>query len=143
MKSSGHQRLLREILADEKVEQLRANSLGRMLAVARQRRRRRIVLSGVGASLVIAMTAMVSMQRASRDPSLARSPIRPAATHRVDESPAAPLALAKSGSVKVLDDEQLLALFSERSVALIGRPGEQQLVFLDDAISAHAPMKKP
>jgi hypothetical protein len=36
-------------------------------------------------------------------------------------------------SVRILDDQQLLALFPGSSVALIGRAGEQRLMFLDAA----------
>jgi hypothetical protein len=33
--------------------------------------------------------------------------------------------------VKLINDDELLALFPDRPVALIGKPGQQQLVFLD------------
>jgi hypothetical protein len=35
--------------------------------------------------------------------------------------------------IKVISDEDLLALFPDRSMALLGPPGQQQLVFLDKA----------
>jgi hypothetical protein len=34
--------------------------------------------------------------------------------------------------VKLITDDELLALFPDRPVALIGKPGQQQLVFLDE-----------
>jgi hypothetical protein len=38
---------------------------------------------------------------------------------------------ATTSHVQFINDDQLLALFPDRSVALIGKPGEQRLVFLD------------
>ena len=42
---------------------------------------------------------------------------------------------ADTVKVKFITDEELLALFPDRPVALIGRPGHQQLVFLDKSTS--------
>jgi hypothetical protein len=33
--------------------------------------------------------------------------------------------------VKIINDEELFALFPNRAMALIGSPGHQQLIFLD------------
>jgi len=117
MKPSGHDRLLGGILADESVERLRASSLAGMLAAGRRRRRRRAIVSGATASLVIVTLAFVLLQREPR----------PRATIVSDGPPPAATALR----VKIINDEQLLALFPGRSVALIGTPGSQRLVFLE------------
>jgi hypothetical protein len=37
--------------------------------------------------------------------------------------------------VKFINDEELLALFPGRPLALVGKPGEQQLVFLDQLVA--------
>jgi hypothetical protein len=37
--------------------------------------------------------------------------------------------------VRVISDEELFALFPGRSLALVGPPGHQQLVFLDEPVS--------
>ncbi len=37
-------------------------------------------------------------------------------------------------SIRVLNDEQLLALFKDRPVALVGQPGNQRLLLLDEPI---------
>jgi hypothetical protein len=115
MNRSEHDRLLREILADDKIAALRESSLAEMLQVGRQRRRRRVLVSTLGASLAIVMTLLVVSRRHSPGPV------------NVVPPPAAP----KSAGVKMITDQQLLALFPDRSVALVGRPGEQRFVFLD------------
>jgi hypothetical protein len=38
---------------------------------------------------------------------------------------------AAAQPIKVISDEELFALFPRRSLALIGSPGHQKLVFLD------------
>jgi hypothetical protein len=42
----------------------------------------------------------------------------------------------KIGEIKLITDEELFALFPGRSVALIGKPGHQQLVFLNNQTQA-------
>ncbi|HUR60515.1 MAG TPA: hypothetical protein VM029_22535 [Opitutaceae bacterium] len=113
MNPSEQDRLLREVLADEALEQRRAASLEGMLGAVRLRKRRRALATSVLATLTVALTiALVAQRRldAPRDRTIAPSP-RPA--------------------VARISDDQLLALFADRSVALIGQPGQQQLVFLD------------
>lgn len=127
MKRQDHDRLLREILADEKVEGLREASLSQGLGQLRQRRRRRAVLSGVTASLAVAMIALVISRRMTPQRS---SEIVP----EVMSPPNTP-------KVTVISDDQLLALFSERPVALVGAPGNQQLLFLDQRSDASAAAK--
>ena len=41
----------------------------------------------------------------------------------------------EESGVKMISDEELFALFPGRSLALIGKPGHQQLVFLDTPAS--------
>jgi hypothetical protein len=43
----------------------------------------------------------------------------------------APAAPSETSDVKIISDDELFALFPGRSMALIGTPGQQQLVFLD------------
>jgi hypothetical protein len=38
----------------------------------------------------------------------------------------------KSGEVRFITDNELLALFGDRAVGLIGKPGHQMLVFYDN-----------
>jgi hypothetical protein len=113
MKRSHQDRLLREVLADENLEAVRTASLEQGVALLRRRRRRRVLLSGTAASLAFAAILLLSSRQ-----------------HPSHEQPAAIVPTAISG-VKLIDDEQLLALFPDRTVALVGAPGRQELVFLD------------
>ena len=113
MKRSEQDRLLREILEDESLAQLRGDSLARGLDVLRRRRQRRgaVMSSMVAAAMLIAIALVI------RRPAKIISATPPAAP--------------RTAGVKFIDDQQLLALFPDRSVALFGPPGHQQLVFLD------------
>ena len=112
MKRSDQDRLLDEVFTDENVEQLRAASLAGALTALRSRRRRRAYVSGAAASLALAVAVFVAIR------------------HRTPEEAIVTPPAPKTNAVKIISDEQLLALFPDRSVALIGRPGEQRLVFL-------------
>jgi hypothetical protein len=120
-------RLLREILADENLERLREASLERGLASLRARRRRRAVLPSIAAVAALAAILAVLFPRQGRN-----------ATRIAASDPLPATSLSK---VKVIDDEQLLALFPDRAVALIGAPGNQKLVFLDSAVMSIAAEK--
>ena len=115
MKPSDRDQLLGEILRDEKLERVRTASLDGMLGAVRCRRRQRAALSGAGVAMALAAVILVVTHRAPPPP----------------EKNAPPE--TASSRVHIVTDEQLLALFPHRSVALIGRPGEQRLVFLDGA----------
>lgn len=123
MKRSELDRLSRDILADENLEVLRAASLDGGLARLRTRHRRRAVLSGF-ATAVVAVAALLFL----------KSSPSPVAHHVANEAPAVP-------RIKMIDDQELLALFPDRSVALVGSPGDQKLIFLDAPDSTSSPAK--
>ena len=120
MKPSEQDRVLGSILADENVERVRASSLAGILAVSAQRRRRRAIFSGAAAAAVLLMAAFVLSPRAARP--------TPAITN------AAPV--PERSRVKSITDDQLLALFPGRNVALVGARGAQRLMFLDEGKEA-------
>ena len=117
MKRSDQDRLLREILADDALEQVRQATLAAGMGTLRRRRRVRALAVGAGASLALVLACVALVHR--RAP-MAGTPLPPAA-------PAPETGIA----VKWIDDEQLLARFSDRGVALVGPPGRQKLVFFD------------
>lgn len=119
MKSSDRDHLLRNVLADEALEQARATSLEAMLRSVRRRRQRRALVTGGAATLVVALSLAVLIQR------------WPAGARDEVSSPTTP-----APAVRTISDEQLLALFADRSVALVGRDGAQQLLFFDAPKSA-------
>ena len=117
--------LLNELLTGAEAADFRQASLDRSLAALR-RRRQIWERSQLGALLLalglLAATAFAPWGRAS-------APRRPA------RRPVTEQLASISGPTRITDD-QLLALFPNRPVALIGRPGHQELVFLDETRQA-------
>jgi hypothetical protein len=120
MKRSEHEKLLTHILPGEDGADFERASLEHGLSCLRQQRRRRHLLraSGIAAVLSLISLAFVlkSHQPISRDSSAQLASTPPPAT---------------ASHVEFINDDQLLALWPDRSVALIGKPGQQWLVFLD------------
>lgn len=130
MNPSDRDHLLRDILADEKVEQLRQTSLDRGLATLRARRRRRRLFPAVASSLAaVALFAILTSAPRERE-----APVAGVASPALSTTPS---------SLKIIDDRELLALFPDRSVALIGEPGNQKLFFLDTGSSRAARAQSP
>lgn len=115
MKPSEQDRLLREILTDDALESVRAATLVAGVATLRRRRRRRaLAASAMALAIVVLLFATIMPRRTTSSLAPPRSVSTATMTH-----------------VKWIDDERLLALFPERGVALVGRPGAQRLVLLD------------
>ena len=129
MKHSKRDQLLKEILTGDDLSDFRQASLERGLAVIRrQRQRRHVVHACVLASLPFLLVAGILIRRAIETPPGRMASANPAAN-------ALPAPRAGSREVKFITDEELFALFPNRSLALIGKPGNQQLVFLDQRIA--------
>ena len=125
MKRTEQDRLLNELLAGEELDSFRRTSLERGLAaIRRQQRRRSAVRWSVGVALPLALAVGVFLG-APRGP---RSRGTPAAASVRAEVPSPK---PETAGVSRITDDELLALFPDRPVALIGKPGVQQLVFLD------------
>jgi hypothetical protein len=127
MKRHERDQLLNEILGNDEVSGFRQASLEQGLAALRKARsRRRAWRTGALVALpALLAVAVLIHQRPTSSVSSVTSvtsvPVaRPTATPRQATS-----------SVKFITDEELFALFPNRSLALIGPPGHQQLVFLD------------
>jgi hypothetical protein len=116
-------RLLNEILAGDELEQFRRASENQMLnAVKRSRRQRRATRIIALCSLpLLAALALVVTHHTASTRTASNHPQTPPQTATVSQNP----------SVQTIDDEQLFALFPDRPMALVGPPGHQQLVFLD------------
>jgi peptidoglycan/LPS O-acetylase OafA/YrhL len=125
MKHPEHERLLNEIVTGEELADFREASLQHALAAVRRRRRRQW-FARLGALAVVPLLAALGIL-VSRSP---KPPLREMAA-----SNASPVAVTaaqpRTAPVKFISDDELLALFPDRPVALIGKPGQQQLVFLD------------
>lgn len=114
MKRSDQDRLLRDVLADDALDHLRATALDQVLAAARRRRQRRALLS-TAAAFIVAVSVFIASRSTNEPPAVAATPTAAAATP----------------AVATINDEQLLAIFADRAVALVGQPGQQTLMFLD------------
>jgi len=130
MKSSERDRLLQEILAGDDLTEFRQASLDHGLTLVRRLRHRRraarlCAVVGMPLLLVLGMLFRLSPQVAK--------PTGPSSTAAASAGPASP---ARNPAVKVITDEELFSLFHNRPVALLGKPGQQQLVFLDARASS-------
>ncbi len=123
MKESEPDLLLDEILASEELEDLRRSTLKHGLAaVRRTRRTRKAALVGVAGFALIASAVLLVFERPVRllvrggqhSPSVAQVTVPPPRT--------------QTEAFERIGDKELLALFPNQSVALIGAPGHRQLL---------------
>jgi hypothetical protein len=120
MKRSDQEQLLREILEEGEGTDFRAASLARGLDFLR-RRQRRVGMARVCAAGVLAGLLVFGL--------VWHPALRPGATRMAVVTASAPP--TETGKVKIITDEELFALFPNRAMALIGPPGQQELIFLD------------
>jgi hypothetical protein len=123
MKNHQKESFLREVLGDDRLAEFREQSLLKGIYLLRRERRRRLIFRTGLASAVVCVLLFSLTQRPKSPPLQSNlAPVRP--VHREPS--------AKSVTpVKHLTDDELFALFPNRPVALIGKPGNQRLVFLD------------
>lgn len=122
-RNSEREELLADVLVED--EPLRAATLKAGLDEMRRLGKRRHAMrtgSVVGMSVIVLATLVwanrfVLSGRKAMDPS---SPV----SHAEEVIPGT--------SIHVVNDEQLLDLFRDRPVALVGSPGNQQLLLLDE-----------
>jgi hypothetical protein len=128
MNRSEQDRLLREILDEGDTANFRAASLARGLDMLQQRKRRHRLTQACATAIVpcLLISALVFHQLSRSSPT---SPsVAPALATGAD-----------TAKVKIINDEELFALFPNRAMALIGSPGQQQLVFLDHDRASEQP----
>ncbi len=126
MKHSRADRLLKQILAGDDLADFRRASLEHGLAsIRRQRHRQRIIGLCAFASVALLFALGILLNRKPGHPEMQTASSPPPVTHA--RSPQ-----TQSSDVKFITDEELFALFPNRPMALIGKPGHQQLVFLDN-----------
>ncbi|HMP82259.1 MAG TPA: hypothetical protein PKA41_06065 [Verrucomicrobiota bacterium] len=120
MKTPDEDKLLNEILTDDRLLNARQTSLENALAALRRRRQLRRTMQTVAAVLVLVAGLAVFLSQQSQQARVAISQTKPVA---VSPSPV-------ESRVQTLSDEELFALFPGQAVALIGKPGNQQFVVL-------------
>lgn len=116
--------LLDEVLSQN--NELRANTLDRGLKQLRRRqvsRRRTQIFSGIMAVLFLAV--LISRNWPDGRVTVASGPAQPGG--RVS------LGTIKGTPIQMISDEELLEVFKDRPVALVGRSGRRELLILDEA----------
>lgn len=116
--------MLNEILADERMAELRLFSLSDALGEMRQARRRRRQCYAVIVGLPLVLSAALLVFKAGQNKTESNKAVVSAPRPVARVSP-------KEADTHTLSDEELFALFPGRRMALIGKPGRQELVFLD------------
>ncbi len=131
MKPPEQSNLLKEILAGDELADFRQASLEQGLNSLRQRRRRSVRIGSV--FLMSLLFVLVFLSRRTPENSRQQiASIKPIAT-------ALPTPPAGGQDTKLITDEELFALFPNRPMALVGKPGGQQLVFLDWSSKSRQP----
>lgn len=126
MNQSDQDRLLKELLAEEASSGFRQASLERTVVAMRRRRQ----LQRVSSVCAVAALMGIVLWQTTTDHRIVSSGTQMAsnATTVIVQQPA-------RTKVQTITDDELLALFPDRPVALIGKPGQQRLVFLDEQIN--------
>lgn len=127
MKPSDHRELWDDALADSLPAGFADEALATMLGSARKRRRQRAAMKGATV-LALILTALFFALRPVPNASVKTGSVT------VQQLPDPPAPAAKPEAppqIQVLSDEELLAQFPGRAVAIIGSGDSKQLVFLD------------
>ena len=123
MRRNDQDELWRDCLAGDEVQDFKQEALAQMLVAVRRRKRRQHMIR-LGALAIIPAAALLAFYFRPHE---MVSPIQ-----SVSASPTVkPAAPPQQQPVGIISDEELFALFPGRSMALIGRPGDQRLIFLD------------
>src|SRR5438270_6844447 len=136
MNQLDRDKLFHELLAPDGGTGLRERSLQQgLVALRRERRKRQVVRGGILLCLPLLIFAALTLGRGpARQPKLRNSSPELAFSSTLRP---------KTSEVKIISDEELFALFPRRSLALIGKPGHQLLVFLDEPVASAVDGSKP
>jgi hypothetical protein len=132
MKRRDTDQLLNGVLSDEGLDDFRRTSLEFGLDTLRRRRRNRR-LARTCSIITLPMVLSVLLYKV-----ITSAPEQSTTTPK-------PLIAAGPGSsseVQIINDEQLFALFPNRPMALVGEPGHQELVFLDQMTAEDQPVAR-
>jgi hypothetical protein len=104
--------LLEAILGDDELAQLREGSLARGFKEMRRRRQRALAARVSLMALPVVLLALIVFYPRPQAPAPETMPI--------------------ASQVEYITADQLFALFPNRSMALVGKPGHQQVIFGDE-----------
>ena len=125
MRRQEQDQLLKEILAGEDLSHFRQASLQSGLTAVRHRRRRHRVFRVSAVTLLpLFLAYAIFVWQRSRE---SRPTTSSSSLAQISDAVSA----NAKPEVKIITDDELFELFPGRSMALIGKPGEQQLVFLN------------
>jgi hypothetical protein len=120
MTDEDKSQLLEGILGDDELNQVRQASLLRGLKEMRRRRQRALAARVSMMALPVLLLAVAVFYPRFQPP------------HQAPAPRAMPLASEAASKVEYINAEQLFALFPNRPMALVGKPGHQQAIFLDE-----------
>ncbi len=117
MNKNEADRLLNELFVGDELDAFRRDSLEESLVLIRRRdvRHQRIRRAALLAVVLLPLAVFLH-------------DVMPRKTNRTAKEASVP---ASKANVEIISDEQLFALFPNRPLALLGKPGQQRLVFLD------------
>ena len=129
MKHSDEHPLLNAVLTGPEVAEFREASLREALtAMRRVRQRRRAVRGFALVALPLMVVSLILLgereDSSTLEPASTAPPVIVATPESIGSSP-----------VEYISDEELLALFPDQPLALVGPEGQQQLVFLRRAVA--------
>jgi hypothetical protein len=124
MNRDEHDRLLAHLLTGGELESLRHATLKSGLAALRHKRRRYRIAMTCALTALPLLAGLIALFVGHSIPQRGVT-VSPARDQWIV------LASDPDNPVKVISDEELFALFANRPLALVGKPGHQQLVFLD------------
>jgi hypothetical protein len=134
MKTKPDDDLLQEIFTESASDDFRAAALERTLISARRQRRLRRAGRVCGAIAICAaiLGAIFWHTQEAASDRVARNSIQSPTTPQT-EVPTVP-----GTSIRLVSDDELLGMFPDRPVALVGPPANQRFVFLDELPGAKA-----
>ena len=120
-----HDELLHDVFSEVASPAIRAASLERALrAVRRQRTGRRVLRVGLALAVVVIAAAWFWRTQ--------RTPIGSPGKGELASAPSPPIQTVPGTNIRLVSDDELLAMFPDRPVALLGPPDNRQFVFLDE-----------
>ena len=119
--------LLTELLGAKELADFRRASLEQGIVLVRLRRKRRQIMQRAAIFCVPLLLLALFLNQIAKS-------FWPHAAAPVAKEFSVPVQ-AGEAEIQFINDEELFALFAGRSLALVGKPGEQQLVFLDQQSS--------
>jgi hypothetical protein len=118
-------RLFAELIGGENLPELRGRTLQAGLRAMRGRkRRRRAAQAAIFCSIALIAGWLVFWMPSYTQNKIKNMASAPASHQQPVQQPA-------TGDIKFISDDELLDLFPNRAVALIGKPGHQELIFLE------------